>query len=123
MYDYLTKGGTIVDGTGTAPITGDVAIADGKIAAIGGNIDGPAKETIDAAGLIVTPGWVDVRGVFCEEICENGPALGSHIDFVANGYEVGVGVQGFLFGRGGHGVLRWVHQNLATSDSDWQSSI
>ncbi|TDI62569.1 MAG: D-aminoacylase [Alphaproteobacteria bacterium] len=61
MYDYLIKGGTIVDGTGTAPIIGDVAIADGKIAAIGANIDGPAKETIDAAGLFVTPGWVDVH--------------------------------------------------------------
>jgi N-acyl-D-amino-acid deacylase len=61
MYDYLIKGGTIVDGTGTAPVTGDLAIADGKIAAIGGEIDGPAKETIDAAGLIITPGWVDVH--------------------------------------------------------------
>jgi len=61
MYDYLIKGGTIVDGTGTAPVIGDLAIVDGKIAAVGGDIDGPANETIDATGLVVTPGWVDVH--------------------------------------------------------------
>lgn len=60
MHDYLIKGATIVDGTGAAPYSGDIAIAGGKIAAVG-QADGPARETIDAAGAQATPGWVDVH--------------------------------------------------------------
>ena len=60
MYDYLIKGATIVDGLGGKPYAGDVAIRDGKIAAVGES-EGGAKETIDAGGACVTPGWVDVH--------------------------------------------------------------
>ncbi|MDZ7827378.1 MAG: amidohydrolase family protein [Gammaproteobacteria bacterium] len=61
MYDTLIRGGTLVDGHGGAPVTGDIALKDGRIAAVGGRIDGAAKETLDASGCIVTPGWVDVH--------------------------------------------------------------
>ena len=60
MHDCLIKGATIVDGTGAPPRNGDIAIAGGKIAAVG-KVAGPAKETIDAAGAYATPGWVDVH--------------------------------------------------------------
>jgi N-acyl-D-aspartate/D-glutamate deacylase len=60
MHDIVIRGGAIVDGTGKAAFTGDVAIADGRIAAVGGK-QGPGKREIDAAGLMVTPGWVDVH--------------------------------------------------------------
>ncbi len=60
MHDIVIRGGTIVDGTGNASFTGDVAIADGRIAAVGGK-QGPARRDIDAGGLLVTPGWVDVH--------------------------------------------------------------
>jgi N-acyl-D-amino-acid deacylase len=60
MHDIVIRGGTIVDGTGKASFSGDVAIAGGRIAAVGGKL-GPAKREIDAAGLMVTPGWVDVH--------------------------------------------------------------
>src|SRR5580704_9219223 len=60
MHDIVIRGGTIVDGTGKAPVSGDVAIAGGRIAAVGGKL-GPGKREIDAAGLMVTPGWVDVH--------------------------------------------------------------
>ncbi len=60
MHDIVIRGGTIVDGTGRAAFTGDVAIAGGRIAAVGGK-QGPARREIDAAGLLVTPGWVDVH--------------------------------------------------------------
>jgi N-acyl-D-amino-acid deacylase len=59
-FDTLISGGSVVDGTGSAPRTADVAISDGKIAAIGSNL-GAAKQTVDAAGLVVTPGWVDIH--------------------------------------------------------------
>ncbi len=63
MHDYIIKGARIVDGTGKKPFVGDVAIQDGKISAVG-KIDEAAKETIDADGAYVSPGWVDVHTHF-----------------------------------------------------------
>ena len=60
MHDIVIRGGTIIDGTGKPAFSGDVAIADGRIAAVGGK-QGPARREIDANGLMVTPGWVDVH--------------------------------------------------------------
>src|SRR5438477_8397403 len=60
MHDIVFRGGRIIDGTGKAAFTGDVAIAEGRIAAVGGK-QGPARREIDANGLMVTPGWVDVH--------------------------------------------------------------
>jgi N-acyl-D-aspartate/D-glutamate deacylase len=60
MHDIVIRGGTIVDGTGKSAFTGDVAISEGKIAAVGGK-QGPARRDIDANGLLVTPGWVDAH--------------------------------------------------------------
>src|SRR5579862_2946524 len=60
MHDIVIRGGTIIDGTGRGAFTGDVAIAGGRLAAVGGKA-GPARRDIDAAGLLVTPGWVDVH--------------------------------------------------------------
>ena len=58
--DLVIRGGTVVDGTGAAPRTADVVVSGDRIAAIG-NHDGPAREVIDARGLLVTPGFVDVH--------------------------------------------------------------
>ena len=60
MHDIVIRGGKIADGTGKAAFSGDMAITDGRIAAVGGK-QGPAKRDIDADGLLVTPGWVDVH--------------------------------------------------------------
>ena len=60
MYDYLIKGACIVDGTGGLSYNGNVAIKDGLIVGAG-NVDGQARETINAEGAYVTPGWVDVH--------------------------------------------------------------
>jgi N-acyl-D-aspartate/D-glutamate deacylase len=57
-YDLKIIGATIHDGSGAAPYIGDIAISDGRIVAIGG-IPDPAERDIDAAGLIVTPGFID----------------------------------------------------------------
>src|SRR5229473_935459 len=60
MHDIVIRGGTIMDGTGKAAFSGDVAIAGGRIAGVGGK-QGPARRDIDADGLMFTPGWVDVH--------------------------------------------------------------
>lgn len=60
MYDLVIRGGSIVDGTGAEPVAGDVAIKDGVIAAIG-QVEGDAREVIDATGKMVTPGFIDIH--------------------------------------------------------------
>lgn len=57
-YDLLIKNAVLVDGTGAPRFHGDVAALNGTIAAIG-KVDGAAAQTIDAAGKIVCPGFVD----------------------------------------------------------------
>jgi len=59
--DILIKGGTVVDGTRVPRYRANVWIKDGKIAQIGGRENGFAKKTIDADGLIVAPGFVDLH--------------------------------------------------------------
>jgi N-acyl-D-aspartate/D-glutamate deacylase len=59
-YDLIIRNGTIVDGLGGEPFVGDVAVSDGVIAAIG-SVDGEAASEIDATGLLVTPGFVDLH--------------------------------------------------------------
>lgn len=59
-HDLVIRNGTIVDGSGNPPFVGDVAVDDGKITALG-NVDGYGAEEIDAAGLLVTPGFVDIH--------------------------------------------------------------
>ena len=60
-YDIIIRGGHIVDGTGNPWFTGDVAIKDGKIAEIGVLGDATANRIIDAKGLVVTPGYIDLH--------------------------------------------------------------
>ena len=59
-FDLIIRGGTIVDGTGHERFTGDIAIKDGLIARVG-EVRGDAAEEIDAAGNVVTPGFVDIH--------------------------------------------------------------
>ena len=60
MFDTVIRGGTIVDGTGAAPFSGDVAITDGRIVEVG-TVDGSARREIDADGAVVTPGFIDLH--------------------------------------------------------------
>ncbi|HEY4249665.1 MAG TPA: amidohydrolase family protein [Roseomonas sp.] len=60
MHDIVIRGGTIVDGTGAAAFTGDVAIDGDRITAVGGKA-GPARRDVQADGRLVAPGWVDIH--------------------------------------------------------------
>lgn len=59
-YDLIIRNGTIVDGLCGEPFVGDVAVTGGVIVAIGA-VDGDATREIDATGLLVTPGFVDLH--------------------------------------------------------------
>jgi N-acyl-D-amino-acid deacylase len=59
-FDVVIRGGTIVDGLGGQPYTGDVAVKDGVIAEVG-TVEGEVVREIDASGLLVTPGFVDLH--------------------------------------------------------------
>lgn len=59
--DLLIKNGKIIDGTGNGWFYGDVAVKNGKITAIGKSLQANAVQTIDASGLIVAPGFIDVH--------------------------------------------------------------
>jgi N-acyl-D-amino-acid deacylase len=60
VHDLIIKGGTLVDGTGAAATAADVAVDSGRITEVGA-VQGGAARTIEAEGLLVTPGWVDVH--------------------------------------------------------------
>ncbi|MCH1555117.1 MAG: amidohydrolase family protein [Pseudomonadales bacterium] len=60
MYDLVIRKGTIIDGSGDARFVADIAVSDGKIVKVG-EVQESGRREIDAAGLLVTPGWVDVH--------------------------------------------------------------
>jgi N-acyl-D-aspartate/D-glutamate deacylase len=66
-YDMIVRGGTVVDGTGTPAFTADLAITDGFIVEVG-RLDGQAAEVINADGLMVTPGFVDIHSHYDAQI-------------------------------------------------------
>ncbi|MDD9924216.1 MAG: amidohydrolase family protein, partial [Rhodospirillaceae bacterium] len=61
MDDILIKNGTVIDGTGAPERLADVAIREGRIAAVEENYSGSAERVIDAHGRIVAPGFIDIH--------------------------------------------------------------
>ncbi len=92
MHDLVIRGGTVVDGTGAPARTADVAVDDGRISEVGDRSGAqPPATTIDADGLLVTPGWVDIH---------------THFDGQAT-WDDGAGPQRLARrDHGGHGQLR-----------------
>ena len=60
MFDLVIRNGTVIDGSGQPRKTADVAVQDGKIAAVGPKL-GAGRREIDAGGLLVPPGFVDIH--------------------------------------------------------------
>lgn len=73
-YDLVVRNGRVVDGTGNPWFHGDVAVAGDKLVAVGRVPDGKAKRVIDAKGLIVAPGFIDVHSHSDELLLEDGHA-------------------------------------------------
>ena len=60
-YDVVIVGGSVIDGTGAEPVMTDIGVRDGRIATIGPLADSPATRRIDAKGLVVAPGFIDMH--------------------------------------------------------------
>ncbi len=73
MFDVIIRGGQVVDGEGAPAFKGDVAIKDGRIAAVG-EVAGEAKTVIDAAGRVVAPGFIDPHTHFDAQLLWDGQA-------------------------------------------------
>ena len=71
MYDLLIKNGLVVDGTGAPRRHADIAITGGKIVEIG-KVTASATQVIDAADLVVAPGFVDPHTHYDAQICWDG---------------------------------------------------
>lgn len=67
-FQTVIRGGTVVDGTGAPSFVADIGIQHGRIAAIGANL-GPGESEYDAAGLLVTPGFVDIHTHYDGQVC------------------------------------------------------
>ncbi|HBP22879.1 MAG TPA: aminoacylase, partial [Planctomycetes bacterium] len=76
MLDLLIRGGTLYDGSGAAPRVVDVGVAEGRVREVGDLSEAPARETIEAAGKWVLPGFVDVHTHY--DLCLAWPGLSAH---------------------------------------------
>jgi N-acyl-D-aspartate/D-glutamate deacylase len=87
MFDVIVRGGLVVDGSGKAGFQGDVAVKDGRIAAVG-RVEGEARHVIDATGKVVAPGFIDPHTHFDAQLLWDGsarPALEHGITCVVPG--------------------------------------
>ena len=71
-YDLIIRGGTIYDGRGGAPVTGDVAIRGDRVAAMASHVEGGATREIDARGLAVAPGFINMLSWATESLIQDG---------------------------------------------------
>jgi len=98
-FDLLIRGGRIVDGTGNPGYDGDIGIRHGRIGAMGRLAGKSAARTIDASGLVVSPGFIDVHNHSDFTVVEDGTAQSM----------VRQGVTSMIFGEGGSAApsARW----------------
>jgi N-acyl-D-aspartate/D-glutamate deacylase len=89
-YDLVVRGGRVADGTGNPSFPADVAIRDGRIVALG-RVPGTASRTIDATGLIVAPGFIDIHNHSDDSVLTDADAQSM----------VRQGVTSMIFGEGG----------------------
>ncbi|MFB2920861.1 MULTISPECIES: N-acyl-D-amino-acid deacylase family protein [Aerosakkonema] len=78
MLDLLIKNGLIFDGLGSAPVRGDIGIQNGKIVAIASSLPSHAHQVVDASGLWVTPGFIDIHTHYDLEL-EIAPGLSESV--------------------------------------------
>ena len=74
-YDIIIRDGILYDGTGSKPFTGDIGIKNDKIVKISKSIDSQAKEEVDASGLAVSPGFINMLSWATTSLIRDGRSL------------------------------------------------
>jgi N-acyl-D-amino-acid deacylase len=74
-HDVILRGGTVYDGSGSAPVVVDLAIDDGRISALGALQDETGRREIDVSGLAVSPGFINMLSWATESLIEDGRAM------------------------------------------------
>ena len=108
-YDIVIQGGRLIDGTGNPSFLADVAIQDGKIARIGNLGDAHAKRIIDAKGLVVSPGFIDIHNHSDYTILMDGNAQSM----------IRQGVTSMILGEGGSAAPVGGKQEKSGNVSGW----
>lgn len=72
-YDVVIRGGRLLDGSGNPWVYADIAVSEGRIAAVG-RVTGSGKKEVDASGRYVSPGWIDMMDQSGSVLLENGDA-------------------------------------------------
>ena len=108
-FDLLIQGGSIVDGTGNPSFRGDIAIKGGKIAAIGKIRGARAGRAIDASGLTVAPGFIDIHNHSDYTLLTDGNAESM----------IRQGVTSMILGEGGSAAPVGGKQEADSQRADW----
>src|SRR5215468_9938852 len=103
-FDLLIRNGRILDGTGNPSFVNDVGLRDGKIVAIGALASARAARVIDANGLAVAPGFIDIHNHSDDTVLEDGDAQSM----------VRQGVTSMIFGEGGSAAPSAAWKDFAT---------
>ena len=93
VYDYIIRNGTIYDGSGSEGYVGDVAISGDRVNEIGLNLPGRGKKEVDASGMAVTPGYINMLSWATESLIIDGRSQS----------DIRQGVTLEVFGEGGSG--------------------
>jgi N-acyl-D-amino-acid deacylase len=109
-YDVIIRGGTIVDGSGSPGVVGDVAIQGETIAAVGSLAGATAQAVVDATGLVVAPGFINMLSHSERSLIADGRSLG----------ELKQGVTLEVFGEGSMGPL---NDQMKADEVERQSDI
>ncbi len=109
-FDLLIRGGRVADGTGNSAYQADVGIKDRKIAAVGWLKDKSASRVIDASGLVVAPGFIDIHNHSDYTLVEDGDA----------GSMIRQGVTTMILGEGGSAAPLGGKQVLEPDRADWK---
>lgn len=108
-YDLVIRGGRLIDGTGNPSFHGDLAIRNGKIAQIGNLGKVSAAREIDATGMIVSPGFIDIHNHSDYTIIADGNAQSM----------IRQGVTSMIFGEGGSAAPLGGKQELSNNAANW----
>jgi len=120
MFDVLIRGGLVYDGLGSAPVVADVAITGDTVTAIGNLSEMPASTVVDATGLAVTPGFIDIHThsdftLLSSPLMSSSVAQGVTTEVVGNcGTSIGLSTNQDVFTQ----ERRWVERGGATISWD-----